>query len=139
MSSAVSITEKANDATVTLQGDASLVGSVTPTNVSAALVSLRSGIRVSWDDIGGESGYRVERSTDQASWTTVSGDLAANVTSYTDTDVLQTSDTYYFRVFSFNSDDEVSEASSTVSETTVGPYRSEKIPAVTSVSDVGVG
>jgi hypothetical protein len=53
-----------------------------------------------WSDAGGETGYRLERSTDGSTWTTVTT-LTANIPSYTDTG-LTSSTQYYYRVVSLD-------------------------------------
>lgn len=62
-----------------------------------AITSLtNSGVVLNWRDTNGESGFRIERSTDNATWTTVTT-VGVNVPSYYDTG-LTGSTTYYYRV-----------------------------------------
>lgn len=71
-----------------------------PTNLVASAVHERR-VNLSWtDNSGGESGFRLERKTGSGNWTTLAN-LAANVTSYPDTSVVETT-TYTYRIFAFN-------------------------------------
>ncbi|MDI6850160.1 MAG: SBBP repeat-containing protein [Candidatus Saccharicenans sp.] len=71
-----------------------------PTNLTATAVHERR-INLSWtDNSGGESGFRLERKVGSGNWTTLTN-VAANVTSYPDTGVVE-STTYTYRVFAFN-------------------------------------
>lgn len=67
------------------------------TDITISLGSVTStGITVSWSDIAGETGYKVERSTDGVTWSTVTT-TAADATSYADSG-LTACTTYYYRV-----------------------------------------
>lgn len=71
-----------------------------PTNLTATAVHERR-VNLSWtDNSGGESGFRIERKTGSGNWTTLTT-VAANVTSYPDTGVVENT-TYTYRVFAFN-------------------------------------
>ncbi|MCX8159850.1 MAG: fibronectin type III domain-containing protein [Candidatus Saccharicenans sp.] len=71
-----------------------------PTNLVATAVHERR-VNLSWtDSSGGESGFRLERKTGGGNWNTLAN-LAANVTSYPDTSVVE-STTYTYRIFAFN-------------------------------------
>lgn len=71
----------------------------TPTNPAAASLSATS-IRVTWDDVGDEDAYQVERSADGVSgWAEVSGELAAGTTQYDDTGLAGSTE-YFYRVIS---------------------------------------
>ncbi|MGQ9801671.1 MAG: DUF7948 domain-containing protein [Candidatus Saccharicenans sp.] len=71
-----------------------------PTNLTATAVHERR-VNLNWtDNSGGETGFRVERKTGGGNWSTLTN-LAANVTSYPDTSVVE-STTYTYRVFAFN-------------------------------------
>ncbi|MCR4409165.1 MAG: SBBP repeat-containing protein [Candidatus Saccharicenans sp.] len=71
-----------------------------PTNLVATAVHERR-VNLSWtDNSGGESGFRLERKTGSGNWVTLTN-LAANVTSYPDTSVVETT-TYTYRIFAFN-------------------------------------
>lgn len=70
-------------------------------------------VRLSWRDGVGEDGYRIERSRDGLTWTTV-GRNAANVTTFSDTGVkglaglkidqgVQPNTTYYYRITALSS------------------------------------
>ncbi|MBC7363342.1 MAG: SBBP repeat-containing protein [Candidatus Aminicenantes bacterium] len=71
-----------------------------PTNLVATAVNERK-INLSWtDNSNGETGFRLEKKTENSSWS-VLATLAANVTSYSDTSVVENT-TYTYRVFAFN-------------------------------------
>lgn len=71
-----------------------------PSNLVATVVNEHQ-INLSWtDNSAGESGFRVERKTGSGSWAQLTT-LAANVTSYSDTSVVETT-TYTYRVLAFN-------------------------------------
>ena len=58
-------------------------------------------IDLAWDDVAGETGYRIERSTDGGSgWTTI-GTTGRDVTTATDAS-LEAGATYWYRVFASN-------------------------------------
>ncbi len=66
-----------------------------PTGLTATPVT-GTEIDLSWTDVNGEIGYKVQRSTDNINFTQI-GTTAANVTTYPDTTVSGTT-TYYYRV-----------------------------------------
>ena len=71
-----------------------------PSHLVATVVNERK-INLSWtDNSNGETGFRVERKTGTGGWSNLVT-LAANVTSYSDTSVVETT-TYTYRVFAFN-------------------------------------
>lgn len=71
-----------------------------PTNLTATAIHERQ-VNLSWvDNSGGETGFRVERKIGSGAWATLTT-LAADVTSYPDTSVIE-STTYTYRVFAFN-------------------------------------
>lgn len=55
-------------------------------------------ITLHWTDIAGETGYRIDRSLDGTTWSTLTTGIAANVTTYTDTNVSPLKE-YYYRVY----------------------------------------
>jgi hypothetical protein len=55
-------------------------------------------ITLHWIDIAGETGYRIDRSLDGTTWSTLVTGLAANSTTYTDTTVSPLKE-YYYRVY----------------------------------------
>jgi hypothetical protein len=57
-----------------------------------------NGITLHWTDIAGETGYRITRSLDGTTWTTLTSAIAANTTTYTDTSVSPLKE-YYYRVY----------------------------------------
>jgi len=71
-----------------------------PSNLTATAVHERR-VNLSWaDNSDGENGFRLERKVGGGSWSTLTN-LAANVTSYPDTGVVENT-TYTYRVFAFN-------------------------------------
>ncbi len=72
---------------------------VAPLDATTATASptSSSAVTVQWSDISGESGYRVERSTDGIGGWTTAATLAQNETTATDPD-LAANTTYYYRV-----------------------------------------
>jgi hypothetical protein len=71
-----------------------------PATVTAVSVSSTE-IGLSWTDVAGEAGYRVERSSDGATgWITI-GTTGQDITSYTDAG-LPSGTTLYYRVFATN-------------------------------------
>jgi hypothetical protein len=83
-------------------GVAILTRPAAPTNLSATAVNERR-VNLSWTDhSGSETGFRIERKVNAGDpWAAV-GTVAANVTSFADTHVLETT-TYTYRVLAFNS------------------------------------
>lgn len=73
-----------------------------PTLLTATTIS-DSEIDLAWtDNASDETGYRVERSlTGVGAWSDISGALAADAVSYSDTG-LTASTEYFYRVFAFN-------------------------------------
>lgn len=87
-----------------------------PTNPDATAQSFSS-ILITWADVADETGYRVERSDDGSTgWTNVSGNLAADTTSYLD-EGLDPETQYFYRVVAFNANGD-SDPSSVVDDTT---------------------
>jgi regulation of enolase protein 1 (concanavalin A-like superfamily) len=68
----------------------------TPTNVLVTTPAVGTGLNISWDDVAGESGYLVERSSDGVTYTTA-GTMGVNVTTLTDPN-LAGSLRYFYRV-----------------------------------------
>lgn len=103
-----------------------------PANLTATAVSA-SRINVVWQDVAGESGYRLERSTDGGStWGAWAG-VAADITSFADTGLAP--DTQYaYRVFAWNGDGDSlpSNAASAVTQTA-----SMTLATVCSTGDAG--
>ena len=77
------------------------VAPATPTGVEATLIAPRA-VRVTWNDVENERGYRIERRLDGSTeaWRVV-GTAGANVTSFTE-DGLLPGRTYLYRVRAFN-------------------------------------
>ena len=88
--------------TLDSEGDAAATSSTAAATRMDAVAGLTFTERLSnritftWTDMASETGYRIERSTDGKSFSTVTT-LAANVTSYTDTNVSAMGE-YYYRV-----------------------------------------
>jgi fibronectin type 3 domain-containing protein len=76
-----------------------------------------SRVDVGWQDVAAESGYRVERSTNEVSGWAPVGTTGAGVTAFSDTG-LSASTTYWYRVVATNSGGD-SAPSTTVSVTTL--------------------
>jgi titin len=74
-------------------------------------------INVAWTNVLGETGYRVERSTDNATWSTLAT-RAANVATFSDTGLTADS-LYYYRVTAYNASGDG--ASTVVSRRTLLP------------------
>jgi len=83
--------------------DANIPAGVTlpvATSVGAVALSM-SQVRLSWLNVAGETGYRIERSADGSTGWSTAGAVGANVISYTDTGL--TADTpEFYRVTAFN-------------------------------------
>ena len=87
-----------------------------PANPTATTVS-DTAIDVAWDNVAGETGFRVERSlTGVGGWSDVSGNLPVDTVTYADTG-LTCNTQYYYRVFAFNGAGD-SPASTVVNATT---------------------
>ena len=72
-----------------------------PTGLTASMIS-NSQINLAWTDNAiNETGFKVERSTDQTNWSQIAT-TAANATSYSNTGLNSTT-TYYYRVRAYNS------------------------------------
>lgn len=88
-----------------------------PTSVTAAANSSTE-IALSWSDVGGETGYRIERQLPGGSWEEIAT-AGADITAYTDGG-LTPETTYSYRVFAVNEGGD-SEASEVVDATTLPP------------------
>jgi fibronectin type 3 domain-containing protein len=86
-----------------------------PQNLTASAASA-SQINLTWSNVTGATGFRVDRSLDGATWSTLAT-LGTGVTSYANTG-LAASTTYYYRVLATNSSG-TSAASATASAKTV--------------------
>jgi subtilase family serine protease len=86
-----------------------------PQNVAATAASA-SQINVTWSNVTGATGFRVDRSLDGATWSTV-GTVGSGVTSFANTG-LAAGTTYYYRVLATNGSG-TSAASGTVSAKTL--------------------
>jgi lysophospholipase L1-like esterase/fibronectin type 3 domain-containing protein len=107
-----------------------------PAGVTATAVST-SRIDVSWDPVANATGYRIERSSNAADWSTL-GSVAGNVTSYSDTG-LAPATTYYYRVFALANGIE-SPPSGTASATTqnVSPPAAPASVTATAISSTQI-
>lgn len=91
-----------------------------PPSGLSATTTTSSSINLSWTDNSlDELGYKIERSTSQSSGFSQIGEVNANITTYTATD-LSPSTTYYFRVkaYSLNGDSAYSNVSSGITSET---------------------
>lgn len=96
-----------------------------PSGVSA-LATGSTTITVSWTDVSGETGYRVERSPNGTTgWIDVSGVLATDSTSFGDAG-LAASTIYHYRVFAANALGN-SDSSAVVNSTTTGGASGEAV------------
>ncbi|MBA4065579.1 MAG: hypothetical protein C0501_18070, partial [Isosphaera sp.] len=68
-----------------------------PFNLTVTRVSGGTTVALNWRDVAGDTGYRIERSTDGTNWTQV-GTVGRNVPGFTNTG-LNASTTYLYRVF----------------------------------------
>jgi hypothetical protein len=74
-----------------------------PPDAPAGLAASAAGsneVELSWTDVATETGYRIERSTDGATWSAVGG-TGQNATTFADTSVIE-SRTYDYRVLATN-------------------------------------
>jgi fibronectin type 3 domain-containing protein len=88
-----------------------------PTGLAATAASSTQ-INLSWTDVTGETGYKVQRSANGTSGWTQIGTTGQNVTTYADTG-LSASSTYYYRVVATNTSGD--SAPSTVASATTKP------------------
>lgn len=103
---------------------------VTPTPSSSSQIVLV------WTDVEGETGYRIERSTDGVGWTEI-GTTGADVTTYIDGG-LAPSTTYSYRVFATNLGGD-SPPSEVVSATTLDAVTDTPAASVDASSSAGSG
>jgi hypothetical protein len=90
-----------------------------PSNLSATAAS-SSQIGLTWtDNAGTETGFKIERSTDNATWSEITT-VGANVTSYTD-DGLAVTTLYYYRIRAYNAGGNSAYTSSGSATTTSKP------------------
>jgi hypothetical protein len=109
-----------------------------PSDLSASIVS-RTQIDLSWNDnADNEDGFIIERKTGTGSYSEITP-LAANTTSYSDTDVSACTD-YTYRVYAFNAVNN-SGYTNEASVTTPGPYMCTpvSIPGIIEVEDFDTG
>lgn len=84
------------------------------TNFAISSLSTTS-LMLNWTEASGETGYRVERSTDGTTWTT-RGTVAANGVSFTDTG-LTAATQYFYRVVTIDAEGDATSTSSTAAAT----------------------
>jgi uncharacterized delta-60 repeat protein len=89
-----------------------------PTDLSASLEDHTTAALTWTDNASDETAYKLERSTDQTSWTVI--DLAANAESYDDSG-LACNTTYYYRVRAYRSDDTSYSGYSNTAQITTDP------------------
>jgi titin len=73
---------------------------IPPAVTITATAASTAQINLSWTNVSGETGYRVETSTDGSTWSTLTT-TSANVVSYSHTG-LSTNTLYYYRITAFN-------------------------------------
>jgi titin len=112
------------NATTLAVAPASLTGSATPTAVT-----------LSWTNVAGETGYKVEKSANGTDWSVLSSKSANNV-SHTD-GALSTNTTYYYRVRAVNAGGD-SAASPTLTITTKLPAPTGLAGSVISTSQINL-
>lgn len=104
-----------------------------PTNLAATAVS-SSRIDLTWSDVSGETGYKIERSTDGTTWTQIAT-TSANATSYSNTG-LNSATAYSYRVKANNAGGDSAPSNVTSVTTLTAPA----LPtAPTSLSAVAAG
>lgn len=100
-SNATGLASSSNTASATTMASGPTSPPSTPTGFNSSAQS-SSSITLLWDDVTGETGYRLERSTSPSSgYTVIANSLAANTDMYTDTG-RASSTTYYYRLVAFN-------------------------------------
>ncbi len=87
---------------------------ITPTTLTGSVAT--NSITLSWTNVGGETGYRIERSPDNSSWSQLAT-TAVNVATYANTG-LSPNATYYYRVKAIGAGGD-SPATSSISKTTL--------------------
>jgi titin len=130
-SNASSTSDASNTASATIVPTAPVLN-------SAAAVSSTQ-VNLAWTDVIGETGYQIQKSTDQSNWLSA-GSAAANATSLSVTG-LNGSTTYYFRVLATNAGGS-SSPSNVLSATTSAPPALPAAPSgllATAISGTRVG
>lgn len=92
----------------------------------------QSQISLSWSNVSGNSGYRIERSTDSVNWSQVVT-LATDVVTYTNTN-LAPNQIYYYRIGTKNSAGAYSSPASNVQSATTLPVTSPVLSPLTGVT-----
>jgi titin len=111
-------------------------GTVTPQPPAAAsgLTAVANGptsVSLNWsDNASNETGYRIERSTNGGSYSAI-GSVGANVTTYTDTTAVASTN-YAYRLVAFNA---VGDASASNIATATTPASPENVPALAPTAD----
>lgn len=82
-------------------GDPGVVSPSTPSEFQTTLVT-SSSITLVWNDVSGETGYRLERSIDESNYAEVAI-ISADSTVYMDDIGLSSATQYYYRLYAFNS------------------------------------
>jgi len=90
-----------------------------PTGLNA-VASSSTQIDLTWADVAGETGYKIERSPDDSTWTQIATP-AANATSYSDSAGLTASTAYYYRICATNAGGDSSYSTSANATTLPNP------------------
>lgn len=102
----------------------------TPLNLAASAVS-DTQINLTWSDVSGETGYRIERSTDGINFGTVTT-VGAGVVSYASTG-LAAATTYFYRVVAINAGGESAATPAAMASTQAAPVVVNTLDAPTNV------
>lgn len=88
--------------TAAITTDAVPVTPADPTNFTATVL-YSTAIQFDWADMdSNETGFRLDRSTNGSTWTTIAASIAANTITYNWLSATANTATYYFRIRSFN-------------------------------------
>ena len=89
---------------------------------------------LSWSQTGTVTGFKIERSLDNSSWTTLTSNTGTTATTYTDTG-LNTNTLYYYRVFAYNSGTSLYSTGSTSNSQTTWDYPEQVTGLIATTGD----